>query len=204
MPEATATDAGAVDIVAALDATDPANQATAPAATEPAETAQEPSSETTTEPGEEALGDAGKQALDRMKAKWQGERDKRIAAEAKINDGTPADDPERLQREADAKALAKANDRIVRAEIRAAAAGKLSDPADALNFIDLTQFEVDDDGSLDESEVADAIKELLEKKPYLAAQGGPKTPKPDPSQGEAGRGTASTADRFAASLDGIL
>lgn len=189
------------DIVAALDATDPnlepANQATQA----PGEDADVEVDETD---GEEALGDAGKQALDRMKERLREERQKRRDAEARLNDGAPSDDPERIQREADQKALAKANGRIVRAEIRAAAAGKLSDPTDALSFIDLSQFEVDDDGSIDQGEIADAIADLLDKKPYLAAQGGRNTPQPDPSQGAAGRGTASTADRFASALDGIL
>jgi hypothetical protein len=81
-------------------------------------------------------------------------------------------DPEEIQREADAKAIAKANDRIVRAEVKVAATGRLADPADALAFLDLTQFEVDDDGNVDEDEVRDAITNLLKKKPHLAAQGG--------------------------------
>lgn len=188
------------DVVAALDATDP-NAVTDALEHETAGAAE---TDEAVEEGVEELGDKGKQALDRMKAKWQAERDKRIAAEQKINETTPTDDAERIARDAETKALAKANDRIVRAEVRAAASGKLSDPTDALNFIDLTQFEVDDDGSIDETEIADAITDLLAKKPYLAAQGGPRTPKPDRSQGAAGTGTATTADRFATSIDGLL
>lgn len=199
----TTADAG-TDLVAALDATDPGATDAPPAALDAAQAADDAELEAEAAAGEEALGDAGKQALERMKGKLREERRLRREAEAKVNDGSPADDPERIQREADSRALAKANDRIIRAELRAAAAGKLSDPADALNFIDLTQFEVDDDGSIDEAEVADAIKDLISKKPYLAAQGGSSRPKPDPSQGEAGRGTATTADRFASSIDGLL
>lgn len=191
-----------VDIVAALDATDPAVQSPGPPA-EPEADLAAPEVDETVE-GEEALGDAGKQALDRMKERLREERQKRRDAEARLNEGAPSDDPERIQREADQKALAKANDRIVRAEVRAVAAGKLSDPSDALNFIDLSQFEVDDDGTVDQEEIAEAVADLLDRKPYLAAQGGRTTPKPDPSQGAAGAGTASTADRFASAIDGIL
>jgi len=184
------------DLVAALDATDPTvdepdEQAPADATDEPVE-------------GEDALGDAGKKALDRMKERLKAERTKRLAAEEKLNEHAPTDDAERITREAETKAMAKANQRILSAEVRAAAAGKLSDPSDALTFIDLSQFDVDDDGSVDEAEIADAIADLLRKKPYLAAQGGPSTPKPDPSQGEGSRGTASTAERFASQLNGLL
>lgn len=199
----TTADAG-TDLVAALDATDPTTGALPATSEDTQQAADDAETEAEAAAGEEALGDAGKQALERMKTKLREERRLRREAEAKINDGAPENDPERIQREADAKALSKANDRIIRAEIRAAAAGKLSDPADALNFIDLTQFEVDDDGSIDETEIADAIKDLISKKPYLAAQGGSRRPQPDPSQGEAGRGTATTADRFASAIDGLL
>ena len=75
-------------------------------------------------------------------------------------------------REVEAAALAKANERIVRAEVRAAAAGKLADPSDALRYLDVSKFAVDDDGAVDEAAVAAAIAELVERKPYLAAQGG--------------------------------
>ena len=77
------------------------------------------------------------------------------------------------RREAEQAATAKANARILRSEVRAAAAGKLADPKDALRFLDLDQFEVDEDGEVDEDEIADAIEDLVKRKPYLAAaQGG--------------------------------
>lgn len=152
--------------------------------------------------GADELGDKGKQALARMKAKWKAERGRRIAAEAaaaeKVAGGEGGDiDREKVEREA----LAKANTRIIRSEIRAAAAGKLADPKDALNFIDPDEFEVDDDGNVDEDEIADAVDDLLAQKPYLAAQGGPRKPKPDLSQGENGAGTATTAQQFAAAVN---
>jgi hypothetical protein len=130
----------------------------------------------------DALGDKGKQALDRMKAKWQAERDKRSAIEAenaalKAANAPKGDDAElaaarqKAVDDAIKAATSKANDRIVRSEIRAAATGKLANPALALKLLDLTQFEVDDDGNVDADEINDAIAELIEKEPYLAAQG---------------------------------
>ncbi|MFI6105836.1 hypothetical protein [Streptomyces sp. NPDC051310] len=124
--------------------------------------------------GAEELGDPGKKALDTMKSKWRTERDRRRELEQQLAAAQqPADgeqpDAEALARQAEQAAMAKANARIVRAEVRAAAAGKLADPADALVYLDPAQFEVDADGNVDAEEVADAIDDLLKRKPYLAA-----------------------------------
>jgi len=126
--------------------------------------------------GAEQLGDAGKRALDAMKAKKNDYRDKLRAANTELetlrNGATKKDgelDADQIRREAETAATTKANARIVRSEIRAAAAGKLADPKDALTFLDLSQFEVDDNGEVDSEEVADAIDELVKNKPYLAA-----------------------------------
>lgn len=119
-----------------------------------------------------ALGDAGKQAIDRMKARLKAEREARRKAEAERDAAKGQTEQEKAQREADAKALMKANTRILRAEVRRAATGKLADPADALVFVDLDQFEVTDDGDVDEDEIASAIDDLLKKKPHLAAAQG--------------------------------
>lgn len=128
--------------------------------------------------GEDALGDPGKKALDAMKAKWKAEREarrqleQRIAAEQAEKATGDNPDPDAIRAEAEREAIAKANERILRAEIRAAAAGKLADPADALQFLDLTSFEVDADGNVDADEIADAIGGLVDSKPYLAVQDG--------------------------------
>jgi hypothetical protein len=127
--------------------------------------------------GEDQLGDAGKKALDAMKAKWRAERDARREAERKLTEVTKPDgdgepDAETIRSQARAEAIAEANERIVRSEVKAAAAGKLNDPSDALRLLDLSQFEVDNDGNVDEDDIAEAIEDLIKKKPYLAAQGG--------------------------------
>jgi hypothetical protein len=125
--------------------------------------------------GADQLGDAGKRALNAMKAKWRAERDKNRATTAELEqlrkagskDGEPS--AEDIRREAEQAASKKANTRILRSEIRAAATGKLADPKDALTFLDLEQFEVDENGEVDSDEIADAIDELVKNKPYLAA-----------------------------------
>lgn len=130
-------------------------------------------------PGEEALGDAGKKALDAMKAERNAAREAakkaadelaalRAAAEGREAEHKAQAEAQRVKDEA----LAAANERILKAEVRAAAAGKLADPQDALRFLNLSDFEVGSDGEVDASLVAAAISDLIKTKPYLAAQGG--------------------------------
>lgn len=125
------------------------------------------------------LGDAGKQAIDRMKAERNDARTaakdleaKYAALEAKVAgkeaEFTAAQEAQRIKDEA----LAAADQRILKAEVRAAAATKLTDPQDALRFLDLSTFEVGQDGEVDASQVAKAIDDLISTKPYLSAQGG--------------------------------
>ncbi len=118
--------------------------------------------------GADQLGDPGKRALDEMKAKWKAERKARQDLQAKLDQaGQQKDDP---GAKAAQEAVAKANARIVRSEVRAAAAGKLADPKDALKFLDLDQFEVGEDGDNADDDIADAIDDHISKQPYLAAQ----------------------------------
>ena len=127
-------------------------------------------------PGEEALGDPGKKALDAMKAERnaakQAARDlegQLAALQAKI-DGREAEfAAEQERRNVEAAALAKANERIVKAEIRAAAKGVLMDPADAFRYLDVSTIAVDEDGNPDETAIAQAIADLVKQKPYLGA-----------------------------------
>jgi hypothetical protein len=72
------------------------------------------------------------------------------------------------------EATDKANRRILTAEVKAAAGTKLADPNDAVRLLDLTEFEVDDDGNVDDKAIKDAIDALLKDKPYLAADDGKK------------------------------
>ncbi|MFB6535116.1 hypothetical protein ACFCY8_30230 [Streptomyces noursei] len=58
---------------------------------------------------------------------------------------------------------------LVRAELRAAAAGKLRDPADALALLDVAAL-AGDGGDIDTAAVAAAVDQLVKDKPYLAAE----------------------------------
>jgi len=145
-------------------------------ATTDAAAVAEPEAEDTA--GADALGDAGKKALDAMKAKWK-DADSRAKASASevaslraTAEGREAEyKAEQDNQKVRDEALSAANQRILKAEVRAAAAGKLADPADALRFLDLSSIEVGEDGEIDAATVASAIDDLIVSKPYLAAQG---------------------------------
>lgn len=81
-------------------------------------------------------------------------------------------DVDKVRREADAEATRRANTRILRAEVKALAAGKFADPADAPMYLNLDEFDVDDDGEVDGDAIKAALDDVLKKKPHLAAQGG--------------------------------
>ena len=127
--------------------------------------------------GEESLGDPGKKALAAMKAernearRLAKERETELAALKAQAEGREAEHAAQLEAErVRAEALDAANARIRKTEVRLAAKGVLADPADALRFIDLDQIEVDEDGAIDEAAVTAAINDLVQSKPYLAAQ----------------------------------
>lgn len=128
--------------------------------------------------GEESLGDPGKKALDAMKAKWKAAEDRAKAAEAAAAEALAKAEgkekeyaAEQERRKVEMEALSKANQRILKAEIRAQATAKLADPADALLYLDMSSFEVGDDGEVDAQAITAAIDNLIKSKPYLAAQG---------------------------------
>lgn len=72
------------------------------------------------------------------------------------------------RREGATEVMAKANARLLRAEVRAAAAGRFADAEDACRFLDLAQFNVGEDGEVDSKAIATAVGKLLQDKPYLA------------------------------------
>lgn len=72
------------------------------------------------------------------------------------------------RREAEKAVIEKANVRIVKAELRAAAAGKVKNPAIALRLVDTADIDVSDDGEVDAKAVEQAITDLLEEYPELA------------------------------------
>ncbi|MFG2916253.1 hypothetical protein ACGF0D_25605 [Kitasatospora sp. NPDC048298] len=58
---------------------------------------------------------------------------------------------------------------LLRAEIRASAAGKLKDPADALALLDLGAL-AGSGGAINATAVSEALEALVKAKPYLAAE----------------------------------
>ena len=131
--------------------------------------------------GEAELGDAGKRALDAMKTERNAARAEAKASKAETdrliaeiaNKDKPAEEQalEAARAEARTEATAKANERIVRAEVKAAATGKVKNPAIALKLIDVSAIEVDEDGEVDSDALDQAITGLLTAYPELAADG---------------------------------
>lgn len=146
-------------------------------ATEEEETEVEETTDDTEE--DEPLGEAGKKELAAERATARAAKKEARDAKAELAalkaqleaKDKPADEQEldRVRREAATEATTRANARILRSEIRAAAAGKLADPVDAIAFLDLTEFDVDENGDVDTSAIDDAISDLLTRKPHLAA-----------------------------------
>lgn len=144
--------------------------------------------------GAEDLGDPGKKALDAMKEREKAARAEARALKAQLAElqakadakDKPAEESalDAARAQARAEAMAEANGRLVAAEVRAAAAGKLNDPTDALRLLDLSAFEVGADGVIDADQIADAIADLIKSKPYLSA-----APQRRPAEGSADGGT---------------
>jgi hypothetical protein len=165
----------------------PATPAAGPEVTPTPVTPAAPAPADDNPPGADALGDAGKRALDTMKAERNAERERRKAAEAELEalrNPKPAADPAEPS-EADRKL----NARIVRAEIKAAAAGKFADPDDALVYLKdkARSFKVDENGEVDPAAISAAITDLLTRKPHLAAKPVPPTFEGSADGGAAGR-----------------
>jgi len=143
------------------------------------ETSVDDASEVDDEPdpeGSDQLADAGKKALDAMKTQRNAERQKRRDLEGRIAEleKPKGDTPDAAAITATATKAERdrGNARILRSEIKAAAKGVLADAADAFKFLDLSKFDVSDDGEVDEDEIADQLADLIKSKPYLAAQSG--------------------------------
>lgn len=154
----------------------------------------------------EDLRDAGKKALDVMKAAknkaradlrpWtalardlgvNGPDEVRNLLRGKKADGGDVPDPEQIRREARAEADREvAKERLL--DKIEAKAGRFADPADAAALL-LRENVADDflDGTrVDAAAIAEALDDLLERKPYLAAKVTRERtsgPKPDKSQG---------------------
>lgn len=165
--------------------------------------------------GEENLGDAGKKALDAMKAKWRTERDRAKAAEDKLAAATrpkPDDDEQlnvdelrkQIRDEAKAEVL---KDRALD-KIEAKAAGRFKDPEDALLRLGRNVDDFIDGGKIDLDAIEDALADLLEKRPdFGVTQGEPKRFKgaaDGGARGSAGKPQVTEADLKTMTPDQIV
>lgn len=129
--------------------------------------------------------DGGKGGKTALLSDLASERDRRQAAEKAAKDAAAELDKIRKQHMSDAEkavaqakeegraeALSTANERLLKAEVRAAAAGKLADPNIAVRLLDLSEFEVSADGDVDTKAITKAIDGLAKQYPALAANGG--------------------------------
>jgi len=130
------------------------------------------------------------------------ERKRQEKAEKELADLRKLAMTEQERAVAEAKAEGKAEAiqtlarKLLEAEVRAQAAGKLADPADAARLLDLDDF-LGDDGTYDAKAIGRALDELVVAKPYLAAghtNGSGSAAKPP--QGARDGGKQSEADDF--------
>lgn len=154
-----------------------------------------------TPPNADGLGDAGKAAIERerqaaaeAKRERAAERQRADELQKQLDDITAANQSEHekaiaeARRQAKDEVLSTANARLIRAEIKAAAASaKFHDPADAAFQLQgaFSQITVSDDGAVDEAAVTALVTGLAESKPYLVNTTGstPGGPRPLPGQG---------------------
>ncbi|MFI1197705.1 hypothetical protein ACH4T9_31215 [Micromonospora sp. NPDC020750] len=159
--------------------------------TSPEQTAE---GEEETQSGTDQLGDAGKQAIDRMKAERNEERKARRALEAKVAEYEKAEQAKADADKTEAERRAAAEQRADQAELRAlrleVAAEKGLTPAQAKRLVGATREELEAD--------ADEIREAFPTGPAAPER---KTPKPDPSQGARGGAKPTSADRAAKRLE---
>lgn len=129
-----------------------------------------------------------------------------LAAKAREAEEAQKSEAERLasQLQAAEERIAGIQQRTVRAEVKALAAESFADPEDAHAFLDLTAY-VDDDGGIDTDAISSDLKDLLKRKPHLAkAQDtGPRSPRPDRTQGSSGNGARTPSDPSAVFADFI-
>ncbi|MCG6499455.1 hypothetical protein [Kitasatospora sp. A2-31] len=150
--------------------------------------------------GADNLGDAGKRALDAMKAKWREERDRRKAAESerdqlkatKPTEGGDDADSIRTQVRAEARAEALRERALDRLEAKAARV--LADPEDARAYLSARVEDFIDGDAIDTEAITDALEDLLKRKPYLAATAAGSRPRFE-GTGDGGARKASTGPR---------
>jgi hypothetical protein len=90
--------------------------------------------------------------------------------------------------------LSRANTRIVKSEIKTLAAKDFADPSDAIRFLEIGDYEVDEDGNVDERAITKDLKSLLRDKPHLAKKG--REPGFEPGARRTPEGATDMSDRI--------
>ena len=146
-------------------------------APETAEAEKEEQGVETQQEEEPKLGAGGEKALrEERAARTRAEREAR-AAKKELDDLRAAGATEqekavlKAKEEGKAEALKAANARVLKSEIKAAAAGRLADPSDAVRLLDPDDFTDDETGEVNDRKLKSAIDTLLKDKPYLAGKG---------------------------------
>lgn len=138
-------------------------------------------------PDDPKLGPEGEQALAAFKDRARtAERDlKKIQKELEDLRSANATEQEKAiaaaKAEGKTEALEVANERLVKAAVTAAAAGKLAKPTLAVRLLDLDKFDVDEHGDVDTKAIESAIDALVKENPELAPAG--RRPAPLPGGG---------------------
>jgi hypothetical protein len=142
----------------------------------------------TPDPADEPLGEAGKQTLVKVR-KLQADAEARAtAAEEELAQLKTAGQTEQEKAVAAARAegVNAANTRLVRAEVKAAAAAAgFHDPGDAAVQLheQLAKVSITKDGDVDEAKVKELVAGLATTKPYLVKAPGATPPAALPGQG---------------------
>lgn len=159
--------------------------------------------------GDDALGEGGKSALDKERAAAREATRAKAAAESALQAAQKELETLRAATQSDAeRATAKAvkeatalvtvagNARLVRAEVKAAAAAaQFHDPRDAAALLadKFAEVKVGDNGEVDEDAVKTLVDGLAKSKPHLVKTAGGGA-KPLPGQGTPSTGTVSGRD----------
>jgi len=130
-------------------------------------------------PPADDLGDAGKKAIDAMKAKWKAERDRANGLDAQVKELTkpPADAPpdlDAIKAAARAEAIQETLKERALDKLETRAAKLFADPEDARALLAGRVDEFLDDGKVDTDAITEALTDLLARKPHLAATAPPR------------------------------
>ena len=113
-----------------------------------------------------------------------------LLAAKKTTEDSSKVDVDAIKRQAREEVLAVSRRQIVGSAIEALAAKDFADPDDAARNLDLSEYEVDDDGRVDRNRIKVDLADLLKRKPHLRKV----STRVDYEQGARGKAPANGAD----------